>query len=274
MRASRFWLASLFIFFAGLVWLRPAVRAQEVTEAAVDPSLLEATTKEFFATVEKYRDDEQKFVISRETYFQLNTLAAQDEAIRRGKDFLLSRSELLSTYFTYLHLFLQQTRGVEVGDKTRVLNEIAENLAELAVYKDRIPSLYTRDDVHRHLTQFNQSQRQYLTAAYGALEVIKIGELQTVIDTASVLRQDMEGWVNAANLSAADRAIKLRGLQETDRLLQQARNDLAEILATQRKTAGSFVSADSYRTFQTKVDPIYIQIRQAESFLKEIVKGL
>jgi hypothetical protein len=155
-----------------------------------------------------------------------------------------------------------------------VLNQIASILAEFSIYQDKVPALSNRADVHQHLLAFNARQRDYLTAAYGALEVIKVGEIQTSIDTAILLRQDLEGWVGEADISAADLAIKQRGLQEADRLLVKARGDLGVILANQRRQAQSSITASNYRTFQTAVDPVYIQLRQAESFLKEIAKGL
>lgn len=270
------WLAIvLLLSLLGFIVFGKPARAAEGTADEESSDVLNLTTQQYFAAVEKYRDDADKFRLAQQTYYQLNTLAAQDEAIRRAKDVMVSRAEMLNLYFTYLHLSTLQVRGAELSDKERTLNIIASNLAELAIYKDQVAAITTRAEANTGLTSFNARKDGYLSAAYSALEIIKIGQLQTAIDTASLLRRDMEGMINNASISAADRAIKLRGLQETDRLLQEAAAGLKKVLEQHRLfVSQGTVTEQNYRSFSSEVEPIFVQIRQAESFMKEIAKGL
>lgn len=241
----------------------------------IDPAVLEATTQRFFSAVETYRDDAGQFLIAQQTYYQLNTLASQDEAIRRAKNVMLSRAELLNIYFTYLHLSVLQVRGVELSDKEMTLNQISSILSELSIYKDQIPEVSTRAEANSHLIKFNERRGGFLSAAYASLELIKIGQTQTAIDTAAILRRDMETMVNEAPISAADRAIKLRGLSEASSLLQTSSADLNKILLQHRQlVAQGSLSEQNYRSFQTELEPVYIQLRQSEAFMKEVAKGL
>ncbi len=283
MRRFAGWLIGAFLFLPLVLSESGLVRAQSPTQEAtpvvsditVDSTLVEQTTRQYFAAVETYRDSVEKYLIAQQTYYQLNTLAAQDEAIRRGKDVMTARAELLRIYLTYLHLSVLQIRGAELVDKERVLNLVAGLLSQLTTYQEQIPGLDTRAAINDHLVLLNDAKGTFLTTAYASLEIVKIGQLQTAIDTANLLQKDLATMVETAQISAADRAIKQRGLQEADRLLQNAADSLNVALVKYRQLVDRGSLTDqNYRSFQSEVEPVYLELRQADSFLQETAKGL
>lgn len=275
MRIKRLSAVTAFLILSLFFSVARGIRADEPGAAVVDQSLIDVTTQQYFTSLEEYRNREQQFFIARESYYQLNTLAAQDEAIRRGKDLLSTFSDVLTTYFTYLHLTLLQTQGIQVADKESALNAIAGVLGETAVFKDSLATVASRADVDQRFTGLNESRLVLLSSAYEGLQLIKIGQLQTAINTASVLRIDMVTLVNQADLSSADRAIKLRGLGEVEQLLMSAQSNLDPLLEKHREfSEDDSASQQTYREFQLSSDPVYVQLRQADNFMKEIAKGL
>lgn len=279
----------LLLCFLSFVFLRTAtpLRAQAdtaptefgdatlVTESEDLTAQLQQVTEEYFTAVEAYRDAEERFLISREQYYQLNTLAAQDDVIRRGQEVLQARSAALRLYYTYLNLTVKKTKGIDLNDKNEVVTRLEDAIRQLQAYEGGISVLDTRAKIDQHFQVFNNLKNTYYHAAYTALAVIKMGEIQTAIDTSSIAATDFKDIANNADISAAEKAVKQRGFEEIDRLLQRSKNNLI----TQREqflrfnVSGNY-NESGYRQFQTDAEFSYTQLRQALNFLKEVASGL
>ncbi len=256
----------------------------EITEAIEDIASIEEatlaqelqdTTQKYFEAVETYRDVEKQYIISREQYYQLNTLAAQNDVISRGQEVLRARALALRLYYQYLSIVVRRTRGIELSDKNEVLTRLDDSIRQLVSYQEGIRALDTREKIDQHFKVFNSQKSSYHNAAYSALAAIKTGEIQTAIDSSSVLATDLKDAINVSDISAADRALKQRGLEETDRLLQRARNNVTELRGQfLRYTSTGNYNDSGYRQFQSNAEFGYTQLRQAYNFLREVAVGL
>lgn len=242
---------------------------------ADDTARLQMATEKYFDSVETYRDEERKFLIAREQYYQLNTLSAQDEAMRRGQTLLRARAASLRSYFQYLHVILLRTRGIELDDKNRVITDLEDADRALLAYEEGITSLDSREKVDRHFKTLNNLKESFHNTAYSALTLIKLGQVQTALDSSAVLEKDLRAIIEASNFSAAEKAVRTRGLDEVDRLLQRSKNN-RQSLRDQfvRNSTSKNISESTYNQFRADIEFSYTQLRQAHSFLTEVSEGL
>lgn len=269
----------------------PLVQAQftesdTINEATAAPQELElfpkvseeerqAASEAYFSDVAAYRDAEERFLVAREQYYQLNTLASQEEAIRRGKEVLTARAQVIQSYFIYLRLTLLNTTGIDLDDKATTEQELQFWANELKEFQKTIPELTTRAQIDQELLKFNEQEDAYQNIGYAALILIKLGNVQKALDTAYVVRDELvEAGLNA-NLSAVKKADQERGVEETDRLLQQAKNNLLGLRQEWQERAGKNRYKESdYRNFQQDSEFSYLQLRQAYEFMQELAGEL
>ncbi len=246
------------------------------SDLSVTPEAIQAATTRYFAAVETYRIEENRYNLARDQYYQLNTLTALDEAIRRSKEVLRARSEVLHAYFSYLRLILENTKGIEINDKINADLDLVRLQEDLETYVLLIPNAQDRQQVNVLFENLNSRSREIQSAAYGTLMLIKIGEIQTAADTAGILQQRTQSAIEQSEtLSAAEVEISTRGMSEISLLLQRANNNTFTLLENyrQQKSRGNF-SESGYRSFQSNAEFSYLQLRQVVDYLREIQQGL
>lgn len=252
------------------------VASPEATFSGATSEEIEAATTRYFAAVEAYRLEENRYNLARDQYYQLNTLAALDEAIRRSKEVLRARAEVLQSYFSYLRLILQNTKGIDLDDKARADQALQTWQIELETYVQQIPAATNREQVNALFSQINVRSKEIRHSAYGTLVLIKIGEIQTAVDTATLLSERTGRAVESSEtISAANKEIAERGLEEIRTLLQRANNNTFTLLEDYRERNGrGDFSESNYRGFQTSAEFSYRQLRQVVDYLREIQKDL
>lgn len=253
-----------------------ATQAGITDSGGVSPDEIDAATSAYFTAVEAYRLEESRYNLARDQYYQLNTAASLDEAIRRAKEVLRARAEVLAAYFRYLRLTLQNTKGIDLDDKAAADQRLQALQLELEAYLQQVPNVNDRQQVNTLFTQLNTRSKDIYSAAYGTLILIKIGEIQTAIDTSALLRERTVTALEAnETVPTATKEIGRRGLDEITTLLQRASNNLFTLREGYREDAlKNGFSESGYRTFQTSAEFSYVQLRQVLEYLKEVQKGL
>lgn len=279
--------AVLFVFFCSSVPVQAqtpdfsSVIIEEVTvatdsaqNAQTDSSQLENLLEQYFREVEEYRSAESRYLVSRQQYYQLNTLAAQEDAVQKAKEVLRSRAQVLRTYYTYLRQVLLNTKGVELAAKEETLEQLELEAENMRFYQEQIGTLTRREEVTTEFAVLNEQQQTLQALAFSSQALIKIGQLQVALDQAYATRELVNQWLQQANITSASRAVKQRGMEEVDRQLQQADNNLDDVsFRWVNRTAESRFTESTYRQFQTEAEYSYLRLRQALSFLEEIVRG-
>lgn len=286
-RAVRWFLCILSLLVAFLMLGVPAMAQDQfgqVSEAATSASPLPeeelptelnqrrvALRDRYFNYLEDYRDAERQYIIAQEQYYQLNTLTAQDEAIRRAREVLRLRAEVLQNYYEYLEVSLTLTLGIESSDKDAMLNKLRQAQQDFEVYKDKLSQVDDRIEVQESFVTVNSRQREWMGIGYATLSLMKLGQLQSALDNARLMHKDLGEWLAHQDMPAAEKAKRQRGLDEVMRLLDAAQQGLREQgVQYRRRTAGESVfSSAHYQSFQDDVAPSYAQMRQAVQFLKE-----
>jgi hypothetical protein len=252
-----------------------ATSTAELGEQVNIQSQLAQLIEQYYQDVEDYRESERKYLIARETYYKNVTLTSQSEAIKQGQELIKSRSKVLHSYFSYLQKDLENTLGIQLQDKVVMLNKLGTILSDLESADRNAGTIQSRAQLNDIFNQLNLQQGNYKRVAYSALALIKIGQLQSAIDQSLATREMVSVWLTEANLTASSRAKKEQGLAEVDGLIQNARNNLSEVIRhwqSNSQEAGYYESA--YKTFQDKAEYSYLQLRQAHAFLDEIVNTL
>lgn len=212
---------------------------------------------------------------AREDYYQQNTLAALEEANRRAKDVLRARSDVLHSYYRYLRLSLEATNGIELADKEEALAQLRFWEEALIEHREATAPLVSRPQLDGHLRLLNDQKLSLVSAAYSSLSLMKMGNIQTAVDNTILVREYMADQIDQSSLAAAEKEIKLRGLEEVDRLVQAARNNYAKLREDYMLfTRQNNYSEQNYRAFQGNAEYSYLQLRQSLSFLKEISRGV
>lgn len=253
---------------------------EEVTPVATDSASneidsvqIQNTMEQYFREVEEYRSAEQRYLISRQQYYQLNTLAAQEDAIAKAKEVLRARAQVLRTYYTYLRYVLINTKGVELAAKEETLEQLELEAENMRFYQEQVGTLTRRDEVAAEFTVLNEQQQTLQALAFSSQALIKIGQLQIAQDQAASTRELVNQWLEQASITAASKAKKVRGMEEVDRQLQQAKNNLDDVsFRWVTRTAETRFTEATYRQFQTEAEYSYLSLRQGLSFLEEIVR--
>jgi hypothetical protein len=257
------------------VVIEDVTQASDSAQTAPDNSAqIQTLLEQYFRNVEAYRSAEDRYLISRQQYYQLNTLAAQEDAILKAKEVLQARAQVLRTYYTYLRLVLINTKGIELAAKEETLEQLELEAENMRFYQERVGSMTRRDEVATEFLVLNEQQQTLRALAFSSQALIKIGQLQVALDQAYATRSLVNEWLQQANITSASRAVKQRGMEEVDRQLQQADNNLDDVsLRWVNRTSESRFTESSYRQFQTEAEFTYLRLRQALSFLEEIVRG-
>lgn len=283
MRRTAFFLSILtgLILSTSVVWAQfDSVPVEEATRIEAeqgqigDTSAIDRARETYIASVEQYRESEQQYIISQEQYYQLNTVASLDDAIRRGKEVLRLRVVTLRNYNTYLDESLRATTGVDLNDKSQALNDLASLQQQLTQSEIGYNALTQRAEVDAAFVQLNEQKRAIESISYRVQTLIKIGELQTAIDTAQGVNEAMGQQLAKAQISAADRAIKERGLREAAQLLESSQTSTFALLQEYRQRANSNYSSSNYEGFIDSADGTYLLLRQAFAYMQEVLKGI
>jgi len=245
----------------------------EAVGTQIDPTKIQDTMEQYFREVEQYRTAESRYLISRQQYYQLNTLAAQEDAIAKAKEVLQARAQVLRTYYTYLRYVLLNTKGVELAAKEETLEQLELEAENMRFYQERVGELTRRDEITVEFTVLNEQQQTLQALAFSSQALIKIGQLQIAQDQAAATRELVNQWLQQASITAASKAKKERGMEEVDRQLQQSKNNLDDVsFRWVTRTADTRFTESTYRQFQTEAEYSYLRLRQGLSFLEEIVR--
>lgn len=234
-----------------------------------------AIGQKYFEDVENYRDVEDRYLVARETYYQNNTLAAQTEAIRRAKELLQARIQVLDTYFTYLQHALDQTVAINLDNKQLMSTRLGNIRANLEQFEEQAASANDRLAIEAEFNRLNEQENILQSAAFSTLALIKIGEIQDAIDQSLATQGQVTNWLQEAPITEAQQAKKERGLAEIDLLINRAHNNLIEVRDRwKQQTLNTDYREGTYRSFQTAAEYSYLQLRQALSFMNEIIQDV
>ncbi len=266
---------SFFIFFlciASLVWQPQVARAQVAEKKLPVVSREKDLLTLYQAQVERYRETERTFGISKAQYFKLNTLQSLEKTVVDARTTMEVRNQVLITYLELLHEILQNTQGIELARKTETLQSIEDQVRALRAHSEAVEKSVSREDIASRADEFEPLGARAQQTAVTVQGLVVIGRLQAVYDAAlsahtAILERHKENPVSALKQSERERAYTEVTAQITL---------VSDQFKKARTTFENEVSHGGARTDTTieQLNTVYASTSQLLAFLKELVLKL
>lgn len=255
------------------VFLAVVVMVVRPTQAQTLVPFGEDTAKQqlYREQIGSYRDAERTFEISKEQYFQLQTLAALEQAVSGTRNVLLARSKVLISYLEILHTELSLQHGINLQEKEDVLGRLEAQLEYLKAHQDQVLLANDREAVLAVVTGFKQNQIAIEDAVYRARTLIAVGKVQTVNDKARALLEDIKTEHAKEEVTSLVASKRDRAYAETQRHIDQTESAIIEIMQEDyARNTKSFNKSRFSQLTDMLTDP-YVTAQKSLEFLEELL---
>lgn len=218
-----------------------------------------------------YRTSEKQFLVAKEQYSQIQTLASLEEAVKQTRQVMLDRVDVLSTYFSMMKLALENTKGLEPSVKKSQIGQLSSFIDGLKLHRAQVASAADRQGVYAMAVAFVPIGKQATTLSERIGLQIGYGNLQTVTDKLIVVGSEIRKQINDTETDPLKLAEKNRGLDETGRNVVQVRDTLTEvrIQINPSSTQSQFLNTTS---IQQDFATIFGGLSRAVTYLQELLK--
>lgn len=220
-------------------------------------------------SLDTYRTSEEQFFISAQQYYQLRTLASQDEAVKAARLVMLNRVDTLVLYLQMLNTALNTNSGIEMGRAKVVSEQISNLIDNLKQHRSRLEIATDRVMIEQEANFMDQMQSQITKAAYQALSLIKIGGMQAAIDHLEVTQSKLDDYISTLKVSETVRTEKQRGSQEITRSIADMKVVIADSLTNYDRMLSNSDSS-SFHSLQQNLNKAYASLTQTLEFIKEL----
>lgn len=264
------------ICFALLLQTFTVVQAQSDSNSQVipqnfDTQQFENLEKKYFFLLEQYRNEEQNFLVAKNQYFQLNTLASQELAVQEGRNLLNTRADILITYLNILDQLLNKTRGIPIENKNPQLVSLSLLREQVLLHKSRNSVALDRLSFDSEAKSFEPSLTQIEENAYYTLSLIRVGQMQEAFDKLIVVRNAVEQSLLEKNLTDSQSALVGRGFDEIDRNISDTSTKLSILKNEVTRNPGKS-NLSEFNSLSTELTKVYASMSQIIQFLQEIRK--
>ncbi len=246
-----------------------SIREQTTTQA--EQAILQTYYRD---QLERYRNQEKARQLAQEQLNQLNTLAALEEAVLATKQTMITRDQVLQTYFKLLRLKLIDTHGVSLAEKTTVIKELESLEANLEDHETEVGKVSDRFSLAASVNSYAQLAVRFEPIGSHATCLIVFGKMQVVYDKTVALMPELEA---KANEQATDfeLAKKQRALTEVKLLATSTKSSLEQAYDT--TFVGKFgqekvFEYGDYGRLTNNLQAVYAQISQMHEFIDEVMK--
>lgn len=259
----------LFGIFA-IVPFTPSVRAQE--DINLSPPQVVIAKKTYADQLDAYRKKEQRFVVSREQYKQIQTLASLEEVVKASKEVQVARINTLLAYFKVLQLTVNDLKGAELTRKTAQAERIQSIITELDLAKSRIEGSNDRISLDNASAAYESRNETYISTAYSTLSLIRIARTQTATDQLGLLSAQVFDTITTASPEASILAEKQRGYDELGRTITQIKIFIRQAFSRSEGYDQYQYTANSYAQIVDILSSAYAKLKLGENFVKELAK--
>lgn len=221
--------------------------------------------------ISAYRDAERTFEIAKEQYFQLQTLAALEQAVSGTRNVLLARSKVLITYLEILRNELQLQHGINLQEKEDVLSRLDTQLDYLKAHQDQVLLANDREAILAVVTGFDQNQVGIEDAMYRARTLVAVGKVQTVNDKAKALLDDIKSEHAKEEVTSLVTSRRDRAYAETQRHIDQTESELIALMQEDYARNTKLFNKSRYDQITDKLSDPYVTAQQSLEFLNELL---
>ncbi|MBP7774171.1 hypothetical protein KA078_00100 [Candidatus Woesebacteria bacterium] len=250
--------------------------AAEVTEAIATPIPVGVREKELLqlyqAQVEKYRETERKYKISKAAYFKLNTLQSLEELVVDARTAMELRAQVLITYLELLHEILEQTQGVELARKIDTLQNLEKQVVALREHIVKVQATTDRPGIALRADEFEPLGWRIQKVSISTQGFVVIGRLQSVYDRAQSTYGDIRTYHAEATVSALRQSERERAYTEVTAQSDQVNTQLTKVRAAFDEEVQKDIP--DTRDVTNQLNSVYATTSQLLAFLKELVLKL
>ncbi|MDQ5951366.1 MAG: hypothetical protein QG639_643 [Patescibacteria group bacterium] len=285
-------IVTIFGFLVLVVSTSTAVLAQEATSSAQETPQPSASPDSMVSTdqvytkprqteeilrlrelyqdqVERYTNLEREYLINKAQYEKLNTLQSLELAVKSTREVMLSRTDVLITYFELMRASLEDTEGVELVEKERNTKEMVSYINSLREHREKVLNTTTREDIKVRADEFEKLTEPFETTAYKSLALIRIGDIQTVFDKSEIIYRDVLQYHQDNETTPLRQQERIRAYREVDNAIEKTRGDLRLVrtaYAEEEKLNRSSYNSNLVKSLNTT----YSGTSQILAFLEEL----
>ncbi len=220
--------------------------------------------------LEVYRTKRELYTVSVQQYYNLKTLASQEEAVRIGRDLFLTRVDVTLIYLNMLSQALSNRQTIDVQRRNEILGRLTLTMDELKTHRTRVDIATDRLKVDEEALWFSQRQKDYLKLVDLAQSLIKIGRMQESLDEVTQAKERIKNWVQFAPISETRRVEKRRGIDELERTLTAVADSLIGANALYEEYSTRSTTETKGSEISETLSKGYIKLLQGISFAKEL----
>lgn len=262
-----FLLGNLFIPLALAQEIPEPVKNKEVVARERLESEIAGLKEVYRGQLSEYRDADKEFVIAKDQYHQLGTLASINDATEAARKVFTLRDQVLISYFELLRANIISSEGIELSLKEIVVKRIEIEGRWMVDHKQRVIKMLDRTQFNSLADEVTEKEDDFKEVSLQAMAILSMGELQDVYDRLVLVRKDI--YELEAKSSTAD---KTRASKETDRLITSVKVNLDKVwVELGGDITDGNVSSFSSNSLKT-IDPIYSGLNKTVSFLQELLR--
>lgn len=216
--------------------------------------------------LEEYRQLEQKFVVARQEYKQLNTLSSLESAVQSTKQVMSMRDQVLGTYFRLLELRLLNSEGIDLELKQAGLVSVRDIQTQLLAHKEATQLSNERDEIADRAEEFDEISKVLVGQSDFARSLLKLGQLQLSYDkTLSLL--DKVATDTQTDINTLDQAERERALKQIEIKIRDIETELTSATESVEKKQSQTSVSRSVPEFQR----VYVGLNQVLTFIEEVI---
>ncbi len=250
----------LFLFALLSLALQPAV-AQE-----------SALVQQYRLKTQEYRVAQEKSNLELTQYRNLQTLAAQENAVIAVRELLLSRSDMLSMYFALLQTNLEKYPSVNADWTKQSIELISSVSAQVQSHRTRSSVVVDRIGAQQEIDWFDSQLKMLQKTADTVLSLTSISRSSAAISDLESVALHIDTWINQENQSESKRAERRRGYDELQRTIALAKSAQVQAVLLYTKSREDSSTSLIYSQVQEKSIECFTHLLRGVAYAKEIIR--
>lgn len=224
-----------------------------------------------------YRKANSEYESYRLQYLQYKTLTAQENAREATAKMLMARDEVNKTYLTAIRARISETGGITDDKRNSLYSQIDSQVIWFGKHRDNIPSAGSLEDLVKDSEEAADYYKTGEFTIYDGLVTISIGKIADIRDKQESTLSDIKSKVSEIRANGdKDTAVLERWILDTEDTITRSREKELEALAilSELKSKQGKINTDLYDQIISKLSESLQYLKDANSFMKEIVDGI
>ncbi len=231
--------------------------------------------------MEEYDKAHDEYVLRRSQYLKFKSLQSENDARKATTAMLQARDNVVIAYIVVLEKRMDEAKGITDGDRGLLKGQLDDEIIFFKNHHDRIPSAGTLSDLVKDSDLAkDQYTKDVKDLFYKVLFAISNGK---VTDLKSRLNENFGGIKAKVEVIRAETRpeyqFSVTKMQAIDRFIFESENkiqraDEKQLTATTINQAGRQFDFQEYTTRLGVLDEARLLLKDASSYLKEIVSQM